>query len=457
MEVDPAELEPNSIRRDRIRRIIKKENTDRRRAALPVMTLEEIRQFRMPYHEALLTNLEENNYVITAEYIRQLFRFQQQLREKAGPVSPLLARPQLYLSKNELNYLCDSVMKTEDYHNEENYASECEEMLQLAIHFAFSSEDWWWLGEQLLIQCLSVTKQNKSLDRRYEALGRYAYAKFLLVNLSSDNDAMYQLKVARKLANGQDWTTKLIFPKEVDLLSMKVIYLMHECLIREIETLMKTDNVKAGRLAVIAKKWAAEACYPQGKLPLLCCVAKLGDPKGICEARIHIAKAYLLDGSQNLSLNTLLLLRESAKEFNLPYYLAQAYRHLGEYFLNNGEAPKATSLLAEAFTIFHEGNYIKECDQVRNLRAITTGLGLFPNYLDLLDKTDESREYLMQLVDWKDSRKPFDGAEDIGSLFSVEGVIEKSKMELKEKLEDKKRSVASYQLHSNAKSQETVP
>ncbi|KAJ8938202.1 hypothetical protein NQ318_011698 [Aromia moschata] len=159
---------------------------------------------------------------------------------------------------------------------------------------------------------------------------------------------------------------------------------------------------------------------------------RLGSPKGICETRIHLAAALLMNGDNHLSLNTLLLLKQSAEEYNLPYYLAQAYRHLGEFFLHSGETSKATPLLDEAREIFQEHSHVLDFEQVRNLEAISAGLELLPNYIMLLSGY-EKPGYMAKMIDWKDLRKPFwEGRSDDNLLsrkLSVDEIIEESKME----------------------------
>lgn len=67
------------------------------------------------------------------------------------------------------------------------------------------------------------------------------------------------------------------------------------------------------------------------------------------------------------------MLKEKAEEFGYQYYLAQAFRYLGEYYLACGEPCKATPLLSDALNMFHVIGCAAESDQVRNLGALSTG------------------------------------------------------------------------------------
>lgn len=90
--------------------------------------------------------------------------------------------------------------------------------------------------------------------------------------------------------------------------------------------------------------------------------------------RFYYYGFILRDGSTRLALQTLLALKAMAEEHGFQFYLAQAYRYLGEYYLNCGEPQKATPLLSDALQIFHDTNNVLEADQVRNLGAVSSGI-----------------------------------------------------------------------------------
>lgn len=48
--------------------------------------------------------------------------------------------------------------------------------------FALGSQDWWWLGEQLLIQAVNVSSTYQKDGGRREAINRYIFGKFILEN-----------------------------------------------------------------------------------------------------------------------------------------------------------------------------------------------------------------------------------------------------------------------------------
>lgn len=74
-----------------------------------------------------------------------------------------------------------------------------------------------------------------------------------------------------------------------------------------------------------------------------------------------------------MALNTLLALKAMAEEYGFEFYVAQAYRYLGEYYLTCGEPHKATPLLSDALHTFHSIGLMAEADQVRNVAALSSG------------------------------------------------------------------------------------
>lgn len=68
------------------------------------------------YHEALIKDLQEQNYPGSAEYLKQLIEYQEQLRQEHGPDTKVWSRPQLIKSKKELDILFDGFKAAEKAH-----------------------------------------------------------------------------------------------------------------------------------------------------------------------------------------------------------------------------------------------------------------------------------------------------------------------------------------------------
>lgn len=432
-------MDENYIRRERQRKEETKRTVAEMKAALKVCTMDDVRRHKMPFDKALLLGLREKDYFVTAIWIEQLIEFQDDFREKAGPASAVWMKPQLKYAKSLLTTISDNLMKAEDQRKKQDHAKECEIFLNAATQIAFQYSDWWWLGEQLLLQSIILSKNYPGLDGKYEALSRYAYARFLYDNIKDVNAARDNFIMVRDISKGEKWITPAVFKDGRDYVYTKANYFLHLCLLQKARSYMKTDISKAIKLASLAKKRAAEACYLDGEtrallLKGICEVTakytsaaitsftkayyiqeRIGNLEGVCAAKLHLAEAYMMNGDALQSLKTLMSSRDCAERNNLTYYLAQAYKYLGEFYLNNGEPKRATPLLGEALKIFHKTDYVLEIEQVRNLEAVSTGLELFPKYLKLLSDTgcpETSQESLMKMINWKDSRTTFWSPDD---------------------------------------------
>lgn len=75
-----------------------------------------ILRFRLPYHEAILKELEEDDYLSSATFLKQLIDFQEELREEHGLDSVVSSRPRLLTCKEIIDILCDGLKKAEDAH-----------------------------------------------------------------------------------------------------------------------------------------------------------------------------------------------------------------------------------------------------------------------------------------------------------------------------------------------------
>ncbi|XP_018572812.1 uncharacterized protein LOC108912130 [Anoplophora glabripennis] len=433
-------MDENYIRRERRRKEETKKTVAEMRAALKVCNMDDVRRHKMPFEKALIIGLEEKGYYVAAAIIQDLIDVQTSRRETSGPSSVLWSKPQLKDNKNLLKTLSDNLVISDIQRNMNDHAKECETFLKTATHFAFLHPDWWWMGEQLLLMSISFGKRYPSTEGKYEALSSYVYAKFLLENTKETESAHLYLIKVRELSKGKKWVTIALFPDERDYLYTRANYLLHMCLMQEARSYLRSDVNKAIKLANIARKRAAEACNLDGEtrallLKGICEVStkramaaiatftkayyiqeRLGNLEGICMAKLHLAQAYLVNGDTLQSLRTLLTARDCAERNNLTYLLGQAYKHLGEFYLNNGEPRKATPLLGEALKILHKAESVLDIEQVRNLEAISMGLELFPRYLKLLSDTSDpvnGFENLMKMIDWKDLRVQFWSQDDI--------------------------------------------
>ncbi|KAL1506367.1 hypothetical protein ABEB36_005742 [Hypothenemus hampei] len=437
--MNTLDIEENFFRREKRRQLETKIEVEKMRAELPEYNLNDIRMFKLPFHEALMAQLQETDYTNTEAYIKQLFQLNDQLRNDSEPTSYFWSRPLLKHSDPELKKLSSALMEAEDEHKKGNYRNETEILIKLAIDFAFNYADWTWLAEDLILQSVH-NAEIYQITGKHAAISRYLYAKILYNKLRDYNRAEKELTIVRELSKDKSWNVKAFLPEDTDssnTLFMNTNYMLYHYNMRQAQYFFKNDVNKALEFAILARKRATEACYHDGESKALYikgqCELNLGYTKesintfnkalyiqsrlkseeGICEITVELSKAYMKHGSSRLAFNTLMTLKARAEKQGFQFYLAQAHRYLGEYYLNCGEPHKATPLLSDALAIFHSINFMAEADQVRNLGALSSGLELMPSYVGLIQQTDkrckDSFENLIKLVKWKDSREPFWG------------------------------------------------
>lgn len=66
-------------------------------------------------------------------------------------------------------------------------ATECDNFLRLGVKFCFGDSDWWWLGEQLLVQSVNISSKYHGDGQRRFATSKYIMGKFLFENGASSN------------------------------------------------------------------------------------------------------------------------------------------------------------------------------------------------------------------------------------------------------------------------------
>lgn len=165
---------------------------------------------------------------------------------------------------------------------------------------------------------------------------------------------------------------------------------------------------------------------------------KLQRHEEICKARINLALAYIKVDNFDEAIKHLEALQQYAQEMDLPYYIGQTYRYLGEYYINQGQPQLALPILQRAVIIFHNLNAAYERLQVKNFSAIARGQLLLKKYVHLILRSDyeENWDNLMQLVDWKDSRVQFwdedeEERDSIDSIHSIYRIDEQQVIEIK--------------------------
>ncbi|GJQ81199.1 hypothetical protein Trydic_g23367 [Trypoxylus dichotomus] len=425
-------LSLSSVKRDKIIKEERLKKRARMRTDLPNLTKEEIRRYRMMLHQALFCELEEQNLPSSAALLKQLIDYQKWLRKSHGPDSWFWARPRLTHSPAILNKLVDGFKKAEKAHYARDIAMECDSFLHLGVEFCFGSNDWWWLGEQLLVQSVNISTKYHGDGQRRLATSKYILGKFLFENQKELEPAIVVLKEARVLSSGHSWTAAKYLHCTQKTVFVESCIVLHNALMAQAKLVVSYDPETAITLCSKARRRAYDACDHEGEAKALMfqgnCELRAGlinnaaesfykvllmhtkakRVEETCEARISLIQAYLKLGNWKESYYHLQQLLEFAQSHNMPYYIGQSYRYMGEYYLNHGNPDLATPLLIKALNAFHEIGDINNREQTKNFAAVSAGQELMPKYINFMLKCGQGGSvgwnYLQKLIRWKDTR-----------------------------------------------------
>ncbi|XP_065173459.1 uncharacterized protein [Atheta coriaria] len=439
------------------------------RANLPKLSKTEIRRFRLPFHEALLAELEEDGYFHTAKFLSQLMEYQEAYRADHSYDVIIQARPVLKESNDQLTYLYDNLKKAETAHIQEDIELEIEELLKIAYKNAFGPVDWWWLGEQVFAQCLNITTNYRADDRFRHTMTYYLYGKYLIEQPRIIPLGMQFLNIAREYSKDKLWSAGKITGHIEKYIFIEVSTVLYHTLMDQAKAVLSRDPAWALELTLEARERGIDACLPRADVFHLlgqCEMANQQADKAVsnfmkafllyktnhqmeecCEAMIGLAQAYYVMGDFYQNKEQMEKLLKFAQKQGLKSYIGQAHLYIGQYFLNEGSPEAASPYLTNALNIFHEINDVARREFVKNLGAVSKGQLTFQSYVKLIlrceDKSDSLKRNrnLARLLKWKDSREPFwdDLSESCSSASLVAETEEEdeSKFEATSQVEEK--------------------
>ncbi|KAI4462572.1 tetratricopeptide repeat protein 29 [Holotrichia oblita] len=311
-------------------------------------------------------------------------------------------------------------------------AGECDHFLNLSVYFCFGDSDWWWLGEQVFLHCINISRNYHGDGLRRLAIAQYLLGKYLFDNKREIEPAIETLKKARVVSNGHSWTASKYLHCTQKTVFVESCLVLHKALLAQAKIVEKYDLEAAVGLCAKARRRAYDACDHEGEATALMqqgdcemCAEKTSHAaesyykvllmhikanriKETCEARVRLIQAYLKLGNWKESYHHLQQLLQCAESYNMPYYIGQSYRYMGEYYLNHGNPDQATPLLIKALNAFHEIGDISNREQTKNFAAVSAGQELMPKYINFILKCGKAGEkgsnYLEKLIRWKDTR-----------------------------------------------------
>ncbi|KAK9704566.1 hypothetical protein QE152_g27798 [Popillia japonica] len=422
----------STVKLDKLKREEHLRRRDKMRKDLPVLTKEEVRRYRLPLHQALFLELEEQNLLSSLAFLHQMIDYQKYMRRTHGPNSKLWAKPRLVRSPAILKLLVEGLKAAEYAHLSRDIALECDHFLNLGVYFCFGDSDWWWLGEQVFNHCINISRNYHGDGQRRFATAEYLLGKYLFENKREIEPAIEVLRKARMLSNGFPWTASKYLHFTQKTVFVESCLVLHKALLAQAKILEKYDMETAIILCAKARRRSYDACDHEGEAialmqqgdcemcfeqtsnaaesyyKVLLMHIKANRIKETCEARVRLIQAYLKLGNWKESYHHLQQLLQCAERNNMPYYIGQSYRYMGEYYLNHGNPDQATPLLIKALNAFHEIGDISNREQTKNFAAVSAGQELMPKYINFILKcgedTDEGLNYMEKLIRWKDTR-----------------------------------------------------
>ncbi|GLV36098.1 hypothetical protein CBL_01862 [Carabus blaptoides fortunei] len=407
---------------------------DNIRKKLPVLNKAQIRRHRIPYHEALYLELQEEGFAESANFLRSLIEYQDAIRNKAEPESLVWSKPLLKDHPEMIDELYNGIKSAEKAFQNNLFGEQCDSLLKLGIFYSNQSDVWWWLAEQIFVKAVNcVCCYNLDGGKRH-AFSRYLYGRYLLLQAKNAERANDQLRICRELSIGRRWSTQEILQIPQSILYIECCSLLYKALLIIAREIKQDDPLKAFKICTIAQKRAIDAQDKTGEadclMELALCKMKARDIKnslswfnkvlrmqntlnngvGVCETHIQLAFAYSSLGNVIEAKQHLTLLLKYSKEHSLKYFYGQALRHLGEFHLNHAHPNEATKYLIEALQVFHELDDYDNREQVKNLAAISAGQELLGEYRKLIqgcNKTKLGQINIEKIISWKDKREEF--------------------------------------------------
>ncbi|KAK9870337.1 hypothetical protein WA026_006422 [Henosepilachna vigintioctopunctata] len=398
--------------------------------------------------------MKMKGYDHSSEYIKQLIEFQDAYRNAAGADSIIWQRPRLMYQQDVLQHLAVSLQKAEDAHFLYQTDVEIDEILKLAVCYCFGLENWWWLGHQLLYLVRTTSDEYENDRGKRKAIVKYIFGRFLFYNANEPEMALVHLKTSRRISTVMSWKVDTLLPQLNKTVFQESCEILSKIRIIQAKGVMQKEPTVGIRYAELARNRAMEGCYNDGIAEAYLakgnCLMAMGESseaikcyyRGLdtvekhvnvdlkCEILKNIALAYLKEGTFDKALKTLKELKKYSQEHIKILYITQAHKFLGEFYLKEGTARKATPYLMTAVKLFAKLGLASETARTRNLAAISVGVEMMPVFSLMIRDSDPkfSSNYarlLQQLVGWKDSRESFWVADQASKLsdMSIQTIV----------------------------------
>ncbi|XP_050089952.1 uncharacterized protein LOC126574059 [Anopheles aquasalis] len=421
----------------------------RLRKKVPLLAGKDVRRERIPYYEAISSELYERGYTDGAFLVLDLIEFEDR---NVWPTSePAVERRRLRNSRKLLDYLLSSLARAQQYKSEGQYERETEELYGVARKFERDAEKRW-LARQFYLIALERSGDVPSPVRpKLQAKLRYYYAK-LLLQLKKAVQAMQQLEDAEKaltLAHSKGYPVRQTLQENrAERLEVAI-----NTVLFEVQRQMAKDcrrsplwmqgqyvrgahqaALKTQKASLMAESFieygdflATEAHDYPGALTLYKTATQQAELDGskpdlLCKARIALAFTYhrLRDPAkceELLQLVDRLTLSEPLTLCRASYLFTAASIELEEQAKPEEEAPERTKLAASKqgplaklhqsaniYRHFRQQDKMMEAVCLEGLTRAAPPFGAFVKLMSTAISTSDAALYRM--IDWFDEARP---------------------------------------------------
>lgn len=173
----------------------------RLRRKVPLLTFQDVRRVRIPFYEALASELYESGCPNAAFLLLQLIEFEHDHVPQTSDST--IEEKRLKNSKNLLNFLTASLRVAEGHKNKQRYADEVEHLLMIGRSQQEDRHKRWIARQFFLIsldRCADCQLEGSWIGTK----AKYYYGLFLNTDKNLD-EALEMLETAESWACGKNW------------------------------------------------------------------------------------------------------------------------------------------------------------------------------------------------------------------------------------------------------------
>lgn len=305
------------------------EEKKRLRDKIPKLDFAAVRRIRLPFHEALMLELQEGQFNRTYEFFSELVQIDLSSESKILTMGKAS-------NKALIERIFDELKKTEQGDNEQE--------IKILLQLAKSVNNFTWLAEKIYVRAI-VMVRNYDLDgTRSDAIAQYFYGKFLNESKERLQEAVSYLETALEMSYGVEHWFDDIDSEEKDV-QLDILIAIQYC--KSLLNLSKLNRVQspqdsfelAKKSLKITQKFENEKVSFAEVQSLIeignCYSAMRNNEKALSHYQVAFDLADLR-GFYEIGFEALMKISESYKESNLENYentLNRGNEYAGQHLL----------------------------------------------------------------------------------------------------------------------------